>query len=132
MDEIQYIQGRSIASRAAGGHDVTGAGSIIAQYLKGMFAQENTSGELNPADPLPRISHRKTEVLGAVAVGQQNRLLQVFGQNDAAAPAQRSLDDLGPAEALDLLSNLSLNGFSQRSGGGNQNRRSQNVVFGLR
>ena len=83
-------------------------------------------------DQRPRIGHQQAQVLGRVRVRQLDRLVQVGGEHDAAPVGQRRGGDLRPAQRLQLAPQLDGHRLGQRARRGEQDRRGQHVVLGLR
>ena len=51
VDKIQHVERRGEAGRSAGGHDVAGAGDVIAQHLEGVLADKDAARAGDAARP---------------------------------------------------------------------------------
>ena len=96
LDEILHVDGRGVAGRAFGGHDMAGPGDVVAQHLEAAFAYEDAAGMAHQGNQRPGIGDGETEMLGCVAVGLAHCGLQVGRDDRAAAGGQGLLDDAGP------------------------------------
>ena len=97
-----------------------------------MLANEDAARVADLPDQRPRFGHEQAEVLRGVQVRQLNRLRQVRGDDDAAAVGERLTGDLRPAQPFELVRELHCDLFGQRARRGEQDRRRQHVVLGLR
>ena len=129
--EVQHAEGRGVAGAAAGGHDVAGAGDVVAQHLKGMLAEEQAARVLDPRRPGPRVAHGQAQVLGGILVGQGHGLVQVARQHNARGALKGLGDDRGPFQRLDLPRHLGLHGPRQRLARCQQDGGGQHIVLGL-
>ena len=81
FDEVDDGEAAADAAVAAGGQDVVGAGYVVAERLRGVGADEDGAGVLDPADVGAVVDG---EVLGGEAVGEALGVGDGFGDEDVA------------------------------------------------
>ena len=110
---------------------MAGTGNIVSHHLRGILAQEESSGVLDTVDPIPGVVHQKAQVLGRDAVHQVHRVVQGVGHDDSPLPLQCLPGYFAPGRASKPQFHLLFYPADQVFAVGYQNGGGQRVVLGL-
>ena len=131
FDEIIHAQRAAEPRGAAGGQRVVGAGKVIAQGLRHVFAQEDAARVLDIVEHCKRIIHADLQMLGRDDVHGVDGFLHVVGDDDLTVGVHTGACDGGAGQLRDLHFQLGLHGFGKLPAVGDKHRRGKLVVFGL-
>jgi hypothetical protein len=125
LDEVEDGEAAADAAIAAGGEDVVGAGDVVAHGLRGVVADEDGAGVLDPAKVGAGVDG---EVLRGEAVGEGLGFLRGGGDEDEAL----SVEGLeGDGVVLGLAAGFEGDLFGELGLAGDEDGESFGVVLGL-
>ena len=120
-----------LRARPDGGQHVVAAGHVVAVRHRRPGPDEGGSRRRDPARDTGRVGGHDREVLGRVAHGEVDALVERGDRKDRAGGGERLAADLGPRSLLELPDERSLGFAGDPRGGGDQHARGVRVVLGL-
>ena len=131
LHEVAHGQRRGKPRRSRGGHDVAGAGDVVAESFPRVLPEKDAAGVLHLAQPGIGVFDREAEVLGGVEVGEAHRHFQAFNDDDAAI-FQRFFGHLPAGEFRQLGPDFALDRVGEGLAQGDEPGLGQAIVLGLR
>ena len=131
LDEIGHVERAGKACCAARGHDMAGAGSVVAQHLETSFAEENAPSVLHLVNPAPRAFDEKAEVLGRIFVGKRECFIYRASDDDTGAAAKSGGSNLPAFQLLQLGVDCCLYLLRQRSARCQEHGACKDIMLGL-
>src|SRR5690606_24804110 len=92
--EVQHGQAGERAGEAAGGEHVVGAGDVVAERDRAVRPEEHGAGGAHAFERGARLADQQQQVLGRVALGERERIVQRVGKQQRAVRGERGGDDV--------------------------------------